>query len=295
MKTEKISIIITTFNRPLNILSRAVESVKKQTYQNKQIIIINSAPENKELKQKINKYAIDNKVEYYETEKKSNACIARNLGISKAKGEYIAFLDDDDEWIEEKLEKQIDKFDSEIVGMVYCDFYIINKNKIKKVQYSKKEGNVLGDLLKKNMIGGCSIPLISKKAIDDCGNFDMNFKSSQDYDMWIRICKKYQVRHIGQPLVKYYISPDAITRSIQKRIDGWENLINKHEELYLNNKKSSNYFFNVIASELIKFGEFDKGIYYYKKAIKDKKISINNLMIIKGILKYALYSIRCKK
>ena len=78
------------------------------------------------------------------------------------------------------------------IGLVYCNFYTVNGENKKEVCFSKLEGNVIDQLLKKNFIGGCSMPLILKKAIDEVGKFDEEFPSSQDYDLWIRICEKYE-------------------------------------------------------------------------------------------------------
>lgn len=122
------------------------------------------------------------------------------------------------------------------------------------------------------------MPLILKEAICKVGGFDEKFPSSQDYDLWIRICTYYEVGYIKDPLVNYYVSNDAITRDIRKRISGWEMIEEKHNDLFINNKGSYNKFLNMISYQLMLNKYKKKSLIYFIKAIKIKKISANNLI-----------------
>ena len=101
-----ISCIVTTYKRPVNILKRAVDSVINQTCQDTEIIVVNDAPQDRELAESIRvllgKYSRE--IIYVVSEQSGGACSARNLGLEKATGEFVAFLDDDDEWLEDKIE-----------------------------------------------------------------------------------------------------------------------------------------------------------------------------------------------
>ena len=109
-KDKLVSVIITTYKRPTDILKRAIMSAIGQTYKNIEIIIVNDCPEQKELSKEIKKMIStihDNRIKYIELDKNQGACIARNIGIKNSNGYYIALLDDDDEWVKEKIELQI--------------------------------------------------------------------------------------------------------------------------------------------------------------------------------------------
>lgn len=284
MEEELVSVIVTTYNRKLEILKRALESVISQTYKNIEIILVNACPENTELEKKISKLVTQTKeINYICLDKNSGACIARNKGLKFAKGKYIAYLDDDDEWVKNKIELQVKRYrdlKDRNIGIVYSSFFQINKDKRKVEKFSNKEGNIIEYLLGSNIIGGTSNPLLLKKAVDEVGGFDETFPSSQDYDLWIRICKKYEVAYIDKPLTMYYVSDDAITRSMDKRIDGWEKIIEKNKELYENDLNAYNYFLNIIARELYKNNEKSKSIQYFKKALKAKICASSNLITI---------------
>lgn len=93
-----VSIIIPTYNRDLCYISRAIKSVKQQTYKNYEIIVVNDNIYNSSYRLKIQKYCTTNNLIYLTTKGKQGANIARNIGAYKAKGSYLAFLDDDDIW-----------------------------------------------------------------------------------------------------------------------------------------------------------------------------------------------------
>ena len=122
-----ISVIITTYKRTPDIVLRAVSSVVAQTFGDWELIIVDDSPETWEIRPQI-RLAVekianeDLRIKYIPHDKNSGACAARNTGIMHAKGEYIAFLDDDDEWVPEKLEKQLDilQKSGDNVALVYC-------------------------------------------------------------------------------------------------------------------------------------------------------------------------------
>lgn len=106
----RVTVIIPTYKRSVEFLSRAVKSVIDQTYKNIEIIVIDDSPSNYIERDNIKKYMdsiVNQDVKYYQNEKNMGGSLARNRGIELATGEYISFLDDDDEYMPEKIEKQI--------------------------------------------------------------------------------------------------------------------------------------------------------------------------------------------
>jgi glycosyltransferase involved in cell wall biosynthesis len=229
---DLISVIIPTYKRPFTMLKRAIDSVINQSYSNLEIIIVDDSPNcdinRKEVESKINMIH-DNRVKYIQHDYNKGACEARNTGIRNAKGEYLAFLDDDDEWLPNKLELQIMKFTDQQVGLVYCDSYSIfikdSDNQSKYIRANRVNGWVYEKLIFENFIGSTSFVLIRSKVFDTCGLFNANMKSAQDYEMWLRISKKYKVDYVDIPLVNYYIHEgERITTNIDYKIAGLESL-----------------------------------------------------------------------
>ena len=108
-----ISAVITTYRRPVRIVKRAAKSAAGQTYRNLEIIVVNDAPEDAALAQAVGEMLTslhDERIRYLIHEHNAGACAARNTGILASKGEYIALLDDDDEWLPRKLERQLAGF-----------------------------------------------------------------------------------------------------------------------------------------------------------------------------------------
>src|SRR5699024_744473 len=126
-----VSVIIPTFKRKKEIVRRAVKSVMAQTYQNIEIIIVDDSPEEFQGSIKIKEYLDslkDERVKYIKHSENKGANAARNTGIRNSKGNFLAFLDDDDEWLPMKIEKQIQQFKCDQIGMVYCPYLIVNED-----------------------------------------------------------------------------------------------------------------------------------------------------------------------
>lgn len=229
---ELVSVIITTYKRSFATLSKAINSVLNQTYNNLELIIVDD--NSKEFTNKVDiqsniKKLNDSRVKYIQHENNQGACAARNTGIKNSKGNYIAFLDDDDEWLPRKIEYQLQKFSDENVGLVYCDSYTItiknNKEISKDVRSHRISGMVYGELIKRNFIGSTSFALVKKQALDTCGIFNNQLKSAQDYELWLRISNVYKVDYVSNPLVNYYVHDgERISANLTNKIQGLEKI-----------------------------------------------------------------------
>ena len=235
-----VSVVITTYKREPSMLSRAIESVISQTYQALELIVVDDSPElfplRKEVEKTVCEYGNNNKgisVRYIAHEENLGACAARNTGIKNAKGEYIAFLDDDDEWLPEKTEKQIAVMQKTNAALVYCGRICKDDNTgnsfVEKVEYHR--GKVFKSLLYQNFIGSTSFPLINIDALRKAGGFDELMQSAQDYDTWLRIAENHEIDYVQEPLVIYHThNGEQITNNPRKRIDGLERLNQKYKQ-----------------------------------------------------------------
>ncbi len=255
MEDKLISVIVTTCNRKQEILKRALDSVTAQTYQPIEMIVIIDQPSMAEELSGFLSRRYGSMVKVHVNAQQRGACYSRNKGIELARGEYIAFLDDDDEWLPEKLEKQ-SRMMLPGVCLVYSDFKV-KADHIKVKHAADREyptGNVLKYLLASNFIGGSSVPLLRAETLRECGGFDTAFPSCQDYDVWIRMAMHGKVECVKEILSFYYLSSDSITNVFERRIQGWEKMMWKYRDYYAEYPESMAGFLSVMIEEGMKRG-----------------------------------------
>ena len=239
---ELVSAIITTHNRSTETVLRAVNSVLSQTYENMELIVVDDSTSEYPHRQDVENTVrgASDRILYIKHPTSRGANAARNTGLAYAKGYYVAFLDDDDEWSPNKIEEQLKGFTDNTIALVYCGMVIINEKQDKRRERKSpfKKGYVYNELLKKNFIGSTSNPLLKRACIDRVGYFDIDLRSSQDYDLWLRLAKQYAVNYIEKPLLFYHIHNNArITTDFDKQISGKERIIEKYyDDIERNNK-----------------------------------------------------------
>lgn len=242
-----VSVIITTYKREPAMLLRALDSVLTQTYNDIEIIIVDDSPSDFPDRAKVREAVEKRKQEYSHIKisyiahpENMGACVARNTGLFAAKGEYIGYLDDDDEWLPEKTAKQLAVMQQSSAALVYCGGLCIDDStgisKNAKKEYVK--GKALNRLLYSNFIESTSYPLIRKECIEAIGGFDPLMQSAQDYDVWLRLAEKYDIDYIPEPLVRYHIhNGERITSNPIKKINGLERINEKYAHYLAKDKK----------------------------------------------------------
>lgn len=298
MEEKLVSVIITTYKRKPSILKRALDSVVNQTYKNIEIIVINDAPEYDErinIDKLINMYRENNNIRYIVNSHNLGGNAARNVGIKVAKGEYIAFLDDDDEFLPEKISKCSHEFNND-VGIVYSDMYIVGENGKKRLLKRKTVNfeDQLKEILAGNYIGGFSNVIIKKEFLTNNNLLDETLSSYQDVDLWIRLATISRFIRIKEPLIKYYITDDSVSLNYEKKILGLRNFMVKHSELYNQYPNSKNIKIDSEIMNFCKNGWLSPAIFYYKEIYQGIDRWIHVKAIFKGILKYFVIRIKMK-
>ena len=263
-----VSVIIPTCNRE-RFIPRSLGSVLNQSFEDYEIIIVDDCSEDN-TGEIVSKYD-DKRIRYIRHKKRMGGSAARNTGIRNSNGLFIAFLDDDDEWLPEKLCLQIELFIKRPeLGMVCTGYFYIDDitKKVLKKFSPEKKGFIYKDLLETNCLGTTSTAMIRKECFGRVGVFDEDLPACQDWDMWLRISKMFEIDFLGQPLVKFFIHKNRITRNIKAKIKGRKTILNKYyEDIKKCNKTLSGHHF-IIGYLMCHHGDVFSGRKEIIKAIR---------------------------
>jgi len=223
------SIVIPTYNRPEH-LERAIDSALKQTYENVEIIVVDDGSE-LNLKPFENKYP---SVRFLKNKTNRGACYSRNRGLKASNGEYINFLDDDDELYPNKIKLQVQKFQSSPVkNLGFVTAHVLDKRSGKEIiKKNITAGSMYRQLLSGYAISGIETLLIKKECLLEIGGFDENLQSSQEYDLLIRLSENYGVDYVDEILSRENRSLDQISLNFDKKMSGAKYLFRKHDSRY---------------------------------------------------------------
>lgn len=290
-----VSVIIPTYKRPDN-LKMAINSVINQTYKNIEIIVVDDNNPNtsyRAITENIMKdYMNYDNIKYLKHKKNLNGSAARNTGIKEAKGRFITFLDDDDEMMHDKIERQISKLENLDItwGAVYCGCNFVKESKVVGFLSSKKEGNLKKELLlTKWGIGSGSTPLFRKAVFDDIGLFDESFIRHQDWEILIRMFRKYKIAAISDILLNKYVDDTSNAPNIdkflmvkQKYLDTFKVDINEFDKKTQNQIYKYQWLdlcFNCSLSR-----DYKNTFKYLKKASSYENLNFNDIVSLINLL-----------
>lgn len=292
-----VTVVIPTHNRS-DLLPRAIRSVLGQTYKNLECIVVDDAS-NDGTEQVVREFE-DNRLIYLRHETSLHASAARNSGIKKARGEFLAFLDDDDEWLPQKLEKQLGLITSlsERVGLVYCWLDCYEEEQLVSQRHPKLRGNILKHTLDRQPIGNSSTLLVRRSVVETVGGFDESLPRGNDGDFIRRICCDYEVDFVPKVLVKVYIGHkhERITSVDEK---GLRNAIKGHSVKLIKFKDQLEQYptqaaniHATIAYHYAMLGEWKNSINYFRLAAKISPTNTSIYLIALKSIKFLYRSNR---
>jgi len=236
----KVSVVIPAYNA-MNYLPETVESVLRQSFTDFEVLIIDDGSSD-HIVQWASQIA-DPRVRLISQENQGLPG-ARNTGITQAHGEYIAFLDADDLWELTKLEKQVRCLDNNpAVGLVHTWMLLVDEQgkSTGRVMKSNGEGDIWKQLVERNIIA-CPSVIVRRCCFEAVGIFDINLRSIEDWDMWLRIASRYPFAVIKEPLAYYRQLPGSMSKNCQVMEQAFHRVIEKafhsapSELLYLKNR-----------------------------------------------------------
>jgi len=272
----KVSVIIPTYNRA-NLLPRAINSVLSQTFQDFELIVVDDASidNTKEVVENFQKK--DKRIRYIQRKNSGGGPTkAINAGLKVAQGEYISFLEDDDEWLPEKTEKQLELFrksKKKNLGFVGCNVLIIDEKlkTTKTYNLPKYKDNVF---LKKLLVGSkfffnFSILIVKKEVVSEVGFLDENLKIAADQDIYLRIAQKYSFDFVPVPLIKFHIHGSNLSRkpNYNKEMSEWLYMLEKYRDLYKNNPMANSCKQRRLGVLCLSLGDYKQSRKYLLKSI----------------------------
>lgn len=219
-----VSVVIPTYSRNIT-LTRAIDSVLAQTYKNLEIIVVDDNPPDSEWRAStqhiMKEYSNNPRIRYIQNAQNMGGSGARNEGIKAANGEYIAFLDDDDEYFPEKVEKQLRCFlntTQERLALVFCDAVMTyESDKIICYLTPRYRGCCLFEAMRDNCLAPTSQWLAKKSALIDVGMFSI-VPNKQDSTLILKLLDRgYTVECVEEILSKYCSYGDARISNITKK------------------------------------------------------------------------------
>jgi glycosyltransferase involved in cell wall biosynthesis len=284
-----VSVVIPTYNRAKTIV-KSINSILSQSYSNIEIIVVDDCSSDNTHQVILDNFSKIHNLTYVKHEINKGGNAARNTGIDVARGKLIAFLDSDDEWINTKIEKQVDRIiKNENCGLVYtaCENVDLISSHIVSYSYEEPSNNPFYKLLCQNFIGTTSSILCRKRCLLAVGKFDESLPSCQDWELYIRMAQRYSIEYINEALLKYYVHSDSITGNCRNAIKGHEIITEKVLKILDTNKLDSlerrvlYFHYKKRADIFLKFGMIKKSIKYRAKSFIYNPLDLkNNLQLL---------------
>ena len=231
----KVSIVMLTMNRP-QFIFKAIESVLEQSYINWELLIIHDGA-NKSMVPTISAFLQkDSRISYFHRENSKNIADAMNYGISKSQGEFIAVLDDDDQWINsDKLLLQVEylKNNSDVI-VVGGGAIVVDENGIEKIRYKKSgDFNICrANALLANPIIHSTV-LFKKDYISKLGLYDTSLLGYQDWDLWLKVMQDGKVYNFNEYFINYRVwKGGGTTKQVRNNLISALKIIKRNKDRY---------------------------------------------------------------
>jgi glycosyltransferase involved in cell wall biosynthesis len=277
----EVSIIIPTYNRAKS-LGAAIQSILDQTYQDFEVIIVDDySSDNTE---RVVRGFQDQRISFIRHPENRGSGCARNTGIKRAKGRFIAFQDSDDIWLPSKLMKQIEALSeaSDEVGVVYTG-YVRRESGVEKyypeLYVEEKQNNILRQLVKGNIVG-TPTAIVKRECFEKVGLFDEELSNSEDWELWLRIAKDYLFIFIDEPLVIASLCYDSINRNLKAKTASLERIFSLHEEDFNRDSRSYARHLYLTGVDYCQIGKMKDGRRLFAKSALKEPLSILPWMLI---------------
>ena len=260
IKSDPLISIVMNCHDGEKYLNESISSVINQTYKNWELIFFDNFSKDKS--KEILKSFDDKRIRYFRSEKFMSLYEARNSAIQQCKGKLVAFLDTDDIWLNNKLEKQIYVYKTnKDCDLIYSNFFVHNEEKKKlKIFTSKKlpQGKITQDLLNNYRVG--LLTILVKKDVFKKQLFNPDYNIIGDFDLVLSLSLSSNFYCVNEPLAKYRQHEKNLSKNLSLHIKEIENWISSNQKMF--NSKGFSLFWQKIVLKKLKLK------YYYNKLRK---------------------------
>ena len=278
----KVSVILPTYNRA-HTLKRAIDSVLNQGFQDLEVIVVDDGSTDDS--ESVVASLKDKRIKYLKLTEKKGPSAARNFGLRFISGDFVAFLDSDDEWLPQKTDIQL-KFFKNVqpgAGLVFTNGYeptrgegllcIDNPGPSRLVYGSKeRDANIFPGRVN---ITPPSCWMLPRKVVEEIGLFDESIANWEDCDYFARIARKHDVYFINTALFKRYRGPDSLDVVSAGLQSAKEVYLKKYLPLMEKDRKYLFKFYKTMAKDYAKIGDKKKSSDFLFKALKINPLAIN--------------------
>jgi glycosyltransferase involved in cell wall biosynthesis len=241
-----VTVVIATYNRA-HLLGRSIRSVLEQTYSDLELIVVDDASSDNTAEVVL--HFDDKRVKYMRRETNGGPSAARNAGIIASTGEFVAFNDSDDEWLPDKLERQMGAFEiaPPQVGVVYCDFWSISdggKALCRLPHITPEDGMVFRRTLAFPESGiWLGTAVVRRICFGEAGMLDETLHAFEDAELFMRVSKKYRLCHVSAPLVNVWATPGSVLSNHEALARALETILARYwDDIRVDRRLKTKYF-----------------------------------------------------
>lgn len=230
----RVSVVIPAYNRAGSI-TRAMESVLGQSFTDLELLVVDDA--SRDATVDIASRISDPRVRIMRNLINLGAAGARNIGVAAARGEWVAFQDSDDEWLPQKLARQLDAIDESVIA-VYCQLLTLGGLDGRETRRHTPDhsvtplaGMILPSLLRTNLISTQTL-VVRRRIFERLDGFDVDTTPIEDWEFALRLCQLGPIAFVDAPLVRQRFSANSITRDTRRRLAAHARVLEKHADLW---------------------------------------------------------------
>lgn len=281
-----VSIVIPTYSRP-DAAVQAIQTVRSQSYPHWEAIIVDDNPPGSEARTLTRQHLsplLSDQVHYIEHDENRGACAARNTGAEHASGSLIAFLDDDDLWAPQKLERQVNALLSDdSVCICLCSISEVYRGGQRVVRFNPGADSFRDYFLNRGSGVTCSAIVIDRLVYERVEGFDEDLESYQDLDLVLRVLAVGEAYSIDDPLVTYQLADSGISKNPRKKINGIDRILTKFkDEFDETGQRGRSHFLEDRADHLLLMESYAEATSQYFLLAKTERGKIRYL--VKGTL-----------
>jgi len=278
-ETPLVSIVVPTYDRPER-LRDALSSIADQRYGNVEAVVVDDCsprPVREAVPDIDSAYGFP--VHVIRHAENRGASAARATGIDEATGSFVAFLDDDDRWEPEKIDRQVSRFEEvgEAAGVVYTGMRVVDEDdRTIRTHCARERGDVTRELLRRNFVGSFSTVMVRTAAIADAGPPDERFPAWQDAEWYVRLSKEWEFHPVPDPLVRIRQATDheQISDDFDRIARGAELFVQKYRPLageyggLFEREFRGRIAFRLGAYNALRVGRYDTARRYLLRAVR---------------------------